>query len=191
MSSALMVCDHMTPGVSYPVRGLCALDGDSVMVEYRGEDAEQFSSSRFEVRLFGIDAPEAKLLARLGQPGARASRDYLSSLVRGRVLTFYHMVLLHRSLPVKPRRGPVEFRYFPRLVGVLRRSGRSSVNYRMVRDGWARNYTQFGSLPRGRFAESLAREEGLGLWSFPEEDIRESPWEYRRRMKREEPCSSG
>ena len=174
MTAARRVWDHIEPGGSFPVRGIYAVDGDSVIVKYEGEDAEGFSSLNFEVRLFGVDAPEKQNSRWPGQCGALESRDYLHSLICDRVLTFDYKVPLGRLK---------KSWYYPRLVGILRRSGRSSVNYKMIRDGWAYHYTTYGALPRGDFAQALAKADGLGLWALPDE-LRGLPSKHRNSKRK-------
>ena len=48
----------------------------------------------FEVRLFGIDAPEKRNSWRPGQDGGLESRDHLNSLICDRALTFDYKVQL-------------------------------------------------------------------------------------------------
>ena len=159
------------------MRGMYAVDGDSAIVKYEGEDAEGFSSLNFEVRLFGVDAPEKQNSRWPEQCGALESSDHLHSLICERVLTFDYKVLLGRWMP-PDYWGSGKSWYYPRLVGILRRSGRSSVNYKMIRDGWAYHYTKYGALPRGDFAQALAKADGLGLWALPDE-LRGSPSKHR------------
>lgn len=168
------VWDYIKPGGSFPVRGICAVDGDSASVRYAGEDAEEFSLLVFEVRLFGIDAPEKRNWWRPGQDGALESRDHLNSLICDRALTFDYKVQLDGYYYRKPKPW-----HYPRLVGILRRSGKSSVNYNMILDGWAYSYTTHGALTRGDFAQALAKVNSLGLWALPDES-RGSPSEHRK-----------
>ena len=172
------VWDYIKPGGSFPVRGICAVDGDSASVRYAGEDAEEFSLLVFEVRLFGIDAPEKRNWWRPEQDGALESRDHLNSLICDRALTFDYKVQLDGYYYRKPKPW-----HYPRLVGILRRSGKSSVNYNMIRDGWAYSYTTYGALLRGDFAQALAKVNSLGLWALPDES-RGSPSEHRNRYRK-------
>ena len=182
------VWDYIKPGGSFPVRGICAVDGDSASVRYAGEDAEEFSLLVFEVRLFGIDAPEKGNWWRPEQDGALESRDHLNSLICDRALTFdYRVKLEGYGMPPDYREsGKPKPWYYPRLVGILRRSGKSSVNYNMIRDGWAYSYTTYGALLRGDFAQALAKVNSLGLWALPDES-RGSPSEHRKRYRKPYP----
>ncbi len=179
MSDTRKVWDHIKPGGSFPVRGLYAVDGDSARVKYEGKDADEFSSLVFEVRLFGIDAPEKGNWWRPEQHGALESKDHLDSLICDRALIFDYKVRLRGHWMPPDHREGGDFWYYARLVGILRRSGKSSVNYRMIRDGWAYSYTTHGALTRGDFAQALAKADGLGLWALPDE-FRVSPSKHRR-----------
>ena len=181
MTADRAVWDYIKPGGSFLVRGMYAMDGDSARVRYEGEDAKKFSSLVFEVRLFGIDAPEKQNWWRPGQDGALESTDHLNSLICDRALTFdYKVQLAGYWMAPDYRESESKPWYDARLVGNLRRSGKSSVNYKMIRDGWAYSYTTHGALPRGDFAQALAKANSLGLWALPDES-RGSPSEHRKR----------
>ena len=139
------------------VWALRVIDGDSVLVV----DAE---GGKSEVRLYGIDAPE------LFQPHGPESADAL-----GRMLG-------HESFWLEDF-GPDRY---DRVVGLLFHRGqhrRNSVNLRMVREGHAYAYTQYGGLELGfHAAERNATESRVGIWL----DSRrggERPWDYRARVR--------
>ena len=154
------------------------VDGDSLEAVYLEREDHEFEDRHFEVRLYGVDAPES--IPRVEtQPMAREALIYLRDLtsVGGQVFRFEYMGRDDRG---DSRRGF----HGVRLIGVLRAPGDSqleSVNLRMVRSGLAWNS---GSLLAGADeAELEAQHFELGIWSLPEGE-REAPWDFRARHRR-------
>ena len=115
------------------------IDGDSLMVQFVG------GGLPFELRLFGVDAPEYK--AAFG-PLAKAT---LERLTENR--TF-------RLAVVESSDG------FRRSVGILySHEYRDSINHKMVEAGMAENFTKFGSLPGILLCLEAAKKNKLGIWS--------------------------
>ncbi len=115
------------------------IDGDSLMVQFVG------GSPPFELRLFGVDAPEYK--AAFG-PLAKAT---LERLTENRT---FRLAVVESSDRYK------------RSVGVLYAyEHRDSINHQMVEAGMAENYTVFGSLPGILLCLEEAKKNKLGIWS--------------------------
>ena len=131
------------------------IDGDSVEGNYKGEWVR--------VRLYAIDAPE------LDQPGGPECAEHLSRMVGASGAITLEVVVVDR---------------YGRKVGLLYPSAphkRNSLNLRMVREGFAYAYTNFGGADLGvRVAEMDARESRRGVcWT---DSVRGGtrPWVYRR-----------
>ena len=138
---------------SAPARVHWVIDGDSLEVAMGREI--------FEVRLFGIDAPE------LAQPYGPESGDALRRML-GRQ-TFW---LEEQDVD-----------QYGRIVALLYhrdRNCRSSVNLRMVREGYAYAFTRYGGAELGfHQAEADARQGRRGVWRESRRGG-ERPWDYRR-----------
>ena len=177
------VWEFYRPVSEFPVRVFRVIDGDSVMVACTGPEASGIYLPEFEVRLFGIDAPELERGRRPLQRGAVEAGEYLSEIALGREFTFRYLRHLEGRRRGFGRRGP------PRLLGVLlRRRGLMSVNREMIQVGWAHRWVYTGPLGRtpvpgvlngAAAAERIARENSRGLWAYPPED-RMLPEDYRR-----------
>ncbi|MBW2145727.1 MAG: thermonuclease family protein [Deltaproteobacteria bacterium] len=158
---ALLVQD--TPRATPQTLGLFrvreVLDGDTVVLEG--------CNIYFKARLAGIDAPERGWKNVPGQPYARRSREYLSSLIRSRDVEVRQVALDDYNRPL-----------------VFLRCGDADVNLRMVEQGMAEAYrgrTEFDVRPFFQ-AEERARRQRLNIWSLKNY---ESPrrWRGRRRQR--------
>lgn len=123
-------------------------DGDTIRVR-----DSQGRSHR--VRIFAIDAPE------IGQPAGDLARQALRDWLRG------------ETVEVRPT-GAVSY---GRRIARVYAEGDVLVGLEMVRDGWAWHYRDFDDSSEFRHAESDAREQGIGLWGFPNPI---APWDWRR-----------
>ncbi|MBU6238254.1 MAG: thermonuclease family protein [Planctomycetes bacterium] len=112
------------------------------------------------VRLEGIDAPETK------QSFGSQSKQALSQMVFGR------MVAVRYS--TEDRAG--------RIVGMVMMNG-EDINAKMIEDGWAWHYREYGEDPRFADLERKAKLAKRGIWIDP---IPLPPWEFRARQKREQ-----
>ena len=146
----------------FPIEITYIPDGDGFNARVLGGSGQTFSN----VRLFAIDAPE------LAQKYGEQSGNYLRSLTRnGR---FFMEI--------------VEEDRYRRLVAIVYKDGidaTNTLNYIMVREGWAYWYSDFDPEDRLgiRDAEAQAYMEGKGVWREP--DL-ERPWDYKDRIRREE-----
>ncbi|MDE2688373.1 MAG: ankyrin repeat domain-containing protein [Chloroflexota bacterium] len=145
----------------FPIEIARVVDGDGF--EARVLDG---SGRYIAIRLYAIDAPEAP------QKYGKQATEYLISLVRqGR--RFW--------ADVKNPRDPYE-----RTVAVVYKDGfdaADTLNYAMVREGWAYWYSHFedGQNELGlREAERTAFMEGKGVWQQPN---LERPWDYRNSVQ--------
>jgi endonuclease YncB( thermonuclease family) len=126
-------------------------DGDGLMVKHAGLE--------WEIRLYGIDAPEK------GQPYYLKAGRFLSGLARNKIVT------------VIPR----ERDQYQRIVAEVRLADGRSLNEEVVAAGlawWFRRYAPENK--RLADLESLARAAKRGLWSEPEPV---PPWEWRRKLR--------
>ena len=133
------------------VRVLKVKDGDSVIVRSFAYPDDV----PYEVRLYGIDAPESDQLF------GSHSKEFLSRLALDDTFCFHFR----------------ETDRYGRLVGELYRPGQASLNLVMVQAGWAHAFTFYGVLPGVREAETSARAKRLGVWSVPGGGVR--PWYWR------------
>ena len=106
-----------------------------------------------KIRLEGIDCPEA------GQPFSMRARELTSSLVSSKTI----------CLRVVGRDR------YERLLARVN-VGPTDVNVALVRSGLAWHYKRYSNDEELARAESLARAEGIGLWS---ESAAVAPWERR------------
>ena len=137
------------------------IDGDSLEVKYAGFFS--FLRRPFQVRLYGIDAPE------LAQPLGEESRDQLAALVRSGGI----------------RMDAVARDRYGRTVGVLYPSSRrrECVNVEMVRYGMAWWYRRYGGRELGfPEAEAEAKTRRRGVWKDGARSQR--PWDYRAEARR-------
>ena len=142
----------VTPALAAPLfsaRVVKVVDGDSLVIDYAGE--------RINLRLWGIDAPEAR------QDYGRQARSVLAAMVKGRQIE---------------ARGKDVDEYY-RLVALVWVDGQS-VNKEMVRRGaaWVYEYYCHEAIcDDWRQLQDDARRERRGLWSN-EEVV--PPWRHRR-----------
>ena len=139
------------------------VDGDTVRGRRAGWWAWLAPGEAIVVRLYGIDAPESQ--QRYGHESTVALKKFLKG--RGRLML---------EAQDTDRYG--------RTVGLLYREGpgrEKSAILRMVQEGWAYAYTQYGGSELGfRQAERDAQQQKAGVWR--NRGIREGkdrPWEYR------------
>lgn len=129
------------------------LDGDSLRV--------RVGPREFNVRLFGIDAPEGNT----GQPYADAARAYAHRLADGRSVR-----LLVR-----------DYDRFGRMVADATLPGGEDLGHAMVASGLAWHYKAFAkSDARLAELETSARQARRGLWADPNPT---PPWEWRKRRR--------
>ena len=124
------------------------LDGDSILV------------GRVEVRLYGLDAPEAKqtcVLDGVRWPCGRQATQRLRELIEGRVVECFERDRDH----------------YGRVVAVCRHDG-ASVNAWLVANGWAMAYRRHALTYVD--AESTAKSARRGIWrgDFV------APWDWRQ-----------
>jgi len=142
----------VTPALAAPLfsaRVVKVVDGDSLVIDYAGE--------RINLRLWGIDAPEAR------QDYGRQARSVLAAMVKGRQIE---------------ARGKDVDEYY-RLVALVWVDGQS-VNEEMVRRGAAWVYDHYcheAICADWRRLQNDARRDRRGLWSN-EEVV--PPWRHRR-----------
>ncbi|WP_298269909.1 thermonuclease family protein [Geobacter sp.] len=119
-----------------------------------------------KVRLFGIDAPETRHLAKAGQPFGTEAKRALGEKVLGRRITL-------EILDVDKNR---------RIVGIVR-IGRRDINREMIEEGWAWAYRRYLTPPLAASylgAEKDARRARRGLW---QQEAPQAPWIFRLRQK--------
>ena len=155
-----------TRGDDFPVSVLRVVDGDTVHVRRAGLLSWLFRGAPIVVRLYGIDAPESD--QRHGSQSTGA---------------------LRRLLKVRRLRMRVsDVDRYGRTVGTLYAASagfEDSVNRKMVAEGWAFAFTQYGGHELGvRQAEAQASKDRLGVWK--DSRVRrglDRPWDHRRAQR--------
>jgi micrococcal nuclease len=112
------------------------------------------------VRLEGIDAPETR------QSFGNQSKRALSQMVFGRDVSVLYSA--------EDRAG--------RIVGMITMDG-DDINAKMIEQGWAWHYREYGEERRFAELERKAKSAKLGIWADPNPL---PPWEFRARQKREQ-----
>ena len=134
------------------------VDGDSIVVEIAGK--------KHDVRLHGIDAPE------YAQPLGPEAAKQLQTLVHQADTELYYMQTINDS-----------DRYHRMVAAIRPSTQRETLNYSMVRSGYAYAYPDHGGLhPTILDAEQNARYQQLGVWSYGPQGL-ERPWNYRKRQQ--------
>ena len=136
-------------------------DGDTVVI------APVLGGQFFTCRLYGIDTPEIPHRGKPGQPYGYEAKDFLKSLILGRVVTVkttgrktYGREICHITLNGK------------------------DINLEMVKKGYAWAYRRYLRRPYASEyieAENEAREKRLGLWKQRNPT---PPWVFRRMIRR-------
>jgi len=126
-------------------------DGDTITV-LAGVESRR-------VRLAGIDAPEK------GQLFSQRARQATSQLVFGRTMRV--------SVRGQDRYG--------RTLGEVLLPDGTSVNERLVEEGWAWHYTSYSKVRRLAELEAAAHRSRRGLWVDPQPV---PPWEFRTANRR-------
>ena len=128
----------------------------TVISVYDGDTITVRTTETIKIRLDGIDAPELK------QPFGQASKQALSALVFGKVIT------------VKPKSKD----RYGRTIARLEADG-IDINLQMVATGHAHWYEQYAKHDTAiQSAQAQAKTDRRGLWSDPSVI---APWEYRKR----------
>ena len=150
-------------GDVFSVKVQRVVDGDTVRVQKKGLKRFVFGAEDIVVRLYGMDAPESE------QRHGKASAKALSKMLKKNGLIMEVMG---------------EDRY-DRTVGLLYYGspGREkSVNWKMVVDGWAHAYTNYGGRELGmKEAETGARAAKKGIWKGRGKN--EVPGDWRRHQR--------
>lgn len=159
MNSPLRICLLTVALASFAMAGefsgrvVGVMDGDTITVLVGREQRR--------VRLAGLDAPEK------GQSFGQRSKQALSQMIFGREVT---VVSTGRDR-------------FERTLGIVRFMDGSSVNERLVEDGWAWHYTRYSNDRRLSELESRARAARRGLWADPHPV---APWDFRKAHRSDE-----
>ena len=148
-------------GKTYSIRVERVVDGDTVRIRRGGLVGGLRRGPSVPVRLYGMDAPESE--QRYGEQSTRALRKML----RG---GGWRMEVIGTDR-------------YQRVVGLIYRGSREeSVNWAMVRDGWAHAYVRYGGRELGmEKAEREARRKRLGMWRKGQK--LEQPEDWRRRHR--------
>ena len=134
----------------------------SGMVRGRAEvsDGDTLRIGAVRIRLFGVDAPEARQTCDSGAKGAWACGAAATARLRA--------LIGDRPVACQPR----DRDRYGRLVATCR-VGRLDLGGRLVAEGLARAYTRFGDDYAA--TERRAKTERIGLWHGPAA----APWEFR------------
>lgn len=112
-----------------------------------------------KIRLAQIDAPEK------AQPWGQKSKQALSDLIFNKVI--------RAQVETKDRYGRVVANLY---------DGNVWINEQMVATGNAWMYRQYSNNAQIEKAESLAKQQRVGLWALPDAE-RVPPWDWRRKEK--------
>ena len=141
-------------------------EGDTILGKCVGvTDADTISllvdKSVYKIRLSGIDAPER------GQEYGSKATQALASKVKGKQLTV----------------DVAGYDKYRRMLGKLMLDG-ESVEFWLVRNGWAWQFVKYDQSEELRLAQKLAKDEGVGLWAGEAHGSKPMPpWEYRDRKR--------
>ena len=117
--------------------------------------------SVYKIRLSGIDAPER------GQEYGSKATQALVSKIKGKQLTV----------------EVAGYDKYRRMLGKLMLDG-ESVEFWLVRNGWAWQYVKYDQSEELRLAQQLAKQDGIGLWAGEANGLKPMPpWEYRDRKR--------
>jgi len=117
--------------------------------------------SVYKIRLSGIDAPER------GQEYGSKATQALATKVKGKQLTV----------------EVAGYDRYRRMLGKLMLDG-ESIEFWLVRNGWAWQYTKYDQSEELRLAQQLAKQDGVGLWAGEANGLKPMPpWEYRDRKR--------
>ena len=131
-----------SPALGHSITGIVArvIDGDTVSVSCRSCSSCLIGKSH-KVRLAEIDAPESK------QPYGSEAKSALSDMILGKE------VVVEYSKRDRYRR----------IIGNIY-LGKIWINQELVARGAAWHYKKYSSNPHLAKAETVAREDNLGLW---------------------------
>lgn len=120
---------------------------ESVQAQARVLDGDSLVLAGREIRLLGVDAPEYNQTCVNKNRGTEFScgkqaRSHLAKLVNGKTVVC----------------NGWEHDRYDRLLAQCK-AGETDLNRRMVRDGWAVSFGDYGS------EEEIAKRQGAGLWS--------------------------
>ncbi|MBZ2183234.1 MAG: thermonuclease family protein [Bryobacter sp.] len=138
-------------GEEFSGRVVGVTDGDTITVLAGREQRK--------VRLAGVDAPER------GQAFGQRAKQALGLMVFGREV---RVVSTGRDR-------------YERTLGIVRLADGSSVNERMVENGWAWHYVKYSKDGRLGELEARARAARRGLWADADPV---APWEFRASGRR-------
>jgi len=141
--------ERMVPARGQACRVQSIHDGDTMRLDCSGQS--------IKVRLYCIDAAELEQ-----QPWGRSAHKFLRKIAPRRV-----------------QLESIDKDDYGRVVGEVRPSeSEPSLNWRLVREGYAVVYTQYCNDPSYYRAEREARTAGLGVWR--EDGLQQTPWIWRR-----------
>lgn len=128
------------------VKVLDTIDGDTIKVLIDGEVET--------VRLLGVDTPETKDPRRGVQCYGKLASNYTKTLLMGQAVRL-------TSDPMEQNRDA-----FGRLLRYVYLENGTSINEKLVKDGYAFAYEKFPTsrTEKLKLLEKMARERGLGLW---------------------------
>jgi endonuclease YncB( thermonuclease family) len=146
--------DDMTAYHGTAVRVARVIDGDTFEIEVPDRLHERPVT---QVRLWGVDSPEAARRDRAAEPFADEARALTRTLTADGPVT----------LTLEPHRTRGSF---GRLLAHAQLADGSSLNEALLAAGLARADDRWSHSLVGRYAqlERVARREGLGIWSQPQ-----------------------
>jgi micrococcal nuclease len=160
MRSLLVLFGLITIATAAPQEGDTIL-GKCVSVTDADTISLLVDKSVYKIRLSGIDAPERKQ-----EYGTKATQA-LAAKVKGKQLTV----------------EVAGYDRYRRMLGKLMLDG-ESIEFWLVRNGWAWQYVKYDQSEELRLAQQLAKQDGVGLWAGEANGLKPMPpWEYRDRKR--------
>lgn len=150
LATLLVFCTSTVFAISFSGKAVKVSDGDTIQVMRDGK-AEK-------IRLSGIDCPESN------QPFGQAAKRFTLDLAAHKIITV--------EVESKDRYG--------RTIGEVTLPDGSSLNSRLVEEGYAWWYRKYSNDKTLEELESKARARKKGLWSDPHAI---APWDWRRKKR--------
>lgn len=150
-------------GRTIPINITQVIDGDSLRCRRSG--IRSLISREFEIRMYGIDAPEYR--QEMGTESRHALMQHLNGGQLMAEITDIDRYGRHIALIYHKRRGRED-----------------SVNLAMVHTGWAHWYSQYGGRELGfDQAQKHAQANSLGVW---QRKTVQRPWDYRKQQRKQQ-----
>lgn len=136
------------------------IDGDTLKVNINGRERN--------LRLIGVDAPEARENQKLSRDAQRTRRDKKTIMLQGQISKEYLQKLIRRGALLRLEYDVERKDRYDRVLAYAYMSDGTMLNLKILRDGYANLMTvppNVRHVSEFKAALKLARQEGRGLWS--------------------------